>query len=43
MAQNDLAVMYEYGDGVLQDNTMAHMWHNIASANGDDKSGKCRD
>jgi hypothetical protein len=35
--------MFELGDGVLQDNTMAHMWYNIASANGGDKSGEWRD
>ena len=35
--------MYEYGNGVLQDNTMAHMWYNIASANGHEKAGGYRD
>ena len=38
-----LVVMYEYGDGVIQDNTMAHMWYNIASANGHEKAGGYRD
>ena len=42
-AQNNLGVMFEFGNGVLQDNTMAHMWYNIASANGDEESGKWRD
>ena len=35
--------MYENGDGVLQDNIMAHMWYNIASANGHEKAGGYRD
>ena len=35
--------MYEYGKGVLQDNVIAHMWYNVAAANGDDKAGKRRD
>ena len=34
LAQAFLGIMYEYGDGVLQDNVTAHMWYNIASANG---------
>jgi uncharacterized protein len=33
-AQIILVVMYEYGQGVLQDNILSHMWYNIASANG---------
>ena len=43
IAQNNLGIMYEYGHGVLQDNTMAHMWYNIASANGHEKAGGYRD
>ena len=35
--------MYELGKGVLQDNVMAHMWYNIASANGNSKAGDYRD
>ena len=35
--------MYERGSGVLQDNTKAHMWYNIASANGNEKAGGYRD
>ena len=27
--------MYDGGKGVLQDSVMAHMWYNIAGANGD--------
>ena len=34
--------MYENGLGVLQDNTIAHMWYNIASAIGNDKAGELR-
>jgi TPR repeat protein len=41
--QSNLGVMYGKGKGVLQDNVMAHMWYNIASANGDDKAGEWRD
>ena len=33
-AQHNLGVMYANGEGVLQDNVTAHMWFNIASANG---------
>jgi TPR repeat protein len=42
-AQVCLGLMYEYGEGVLQDNVMVHMWHNIASANGHSKAGEWRD
>ena len=35
--------MYELGNGVLQDNIRAHMWYNIASANGNKKSSDWRD
>ena len=35
--------MYGQGMGVLQDNVMAHMWLNIASANGADEAGGWRD
>ena len=42
-AQSMLGIMYEYGNSVLQDNVMAHMWYNIASANGNDKAGEWRD
>ena len=33
-AQNHLGVKYADGEGVLQDNVTAHMWFNIAGANG---------
>jgi TPR repeat protein len=42
-AQYNLGVMYEYGNGVLQDNVRSHMWYNIASANGDKKAAEWRD
>ena len=35
-AQLFLGVMYYNGEGVLQDNVTAHMWFNIAGANGDE-------
>ena len=41
--QQNLGLMYELGQGVLQSNVMAHMWYNIASANGASKAGEWRD
>jgi len=38
-----LIVVYELGRGVLQDNVLAHMWYNLASANGHADAGKWRD
>ncbi len=38
-----MAQMDEYGQGVLQDNILSHMWYNIASANGTKKSSEWRD
>jgi TPR repeat protein len=35
--------MYYEGKGVLQDYVMAHMWYNIASANGHKEAGEWRD
>ena len=43
IAQNKLGEMYSIGDGRLQDYVMAHMWFNIASANGDEDGRKNRD
>ena len=43
LAQIMLGIKYWNGFGVLQDNTMAHMWFNIASANGDELGGINRD
>jgi uncharacterized protein len=42
-SQNILGEMYNVGEGLLQDNIMAHMWFNIASANGDEDGRKNRD
>ena len=33
-AQSNLGFMYDNGRGVLQDAVLAHMWFNIAGANG---------
>ena len=35
--------MYENGEGVAQDLIRAHMWWNIAAANGDDDAREARD
>ena len=43
VTQYNMGLMYKNGRGVLQDNVMAHMWYNIASANGHDKAGEWRD
>ena len=29
-------VMYDNGQGVLQDNVLAHMWFNLGAANGNE-------
>ena len=42
-AQNNLGMMYYNGKGVLQDTIAAHMWFNIAAANGHKKAAKNRD
>ena len=42
-AQNNLGYMYQNGQGVLQDNVMAHMWYNIGAANGSELGGTNRD
>ena len=42
-AQFVLGAMYQLGHGVLQTNIMAHMWYNIASANGNSQAGEFRD
>lgn len=41
-AQFNLGVMYEKGEGVLEDNIRVHMWYNIASANSHKKAGELR-
>ena len=33
-AQYNLGLMYDNGIGVLNDNVRAHMWYNVAGANG---------
>ena len=43
IAQFNLGVMYQFGDGVLQSNVIAHMWYSIASDNGHPRSGERRD
>ena len=42
-AQYNLGIVYKNGNGVPQDNVAAHMWHNLASANGYVVAGKWRD
>jgi len=42
-AQHNLGVMYQLGRGVLQNNVTAHMWYNIALANGREKAVEWRD
>jgi len=43
MAQHNLGLMYDIGEGVPQDNVMAHMFTNLAAANGNDSAAKSRD
>jgi TPR repeat protein len=42
-AQYSLGRMYALGEGVIQDDVMAHMWANIAAANGDTNASIGRD
>ncbi len=42
-AQNALGWMYYIGGGVLQDYVQAHMWYNLAAAQGDKAAAKNRD
>ena len=42
-AQLYLGTMYNSGYGVIQDHVYAHMWFNIASANGLEKARENRD
>ncbi len=42
-AQYNLGTLCSKGNGVPQDNALAHMWYNIAAANGDDNASKYRD
>ena len=34
--------MYSTGQGVLEDNVMAHMWYNLGAANGSELAGTNR-
>ncbi|MBT3481899.1 MAG: SEL1-like repeat protein [Opitutales bacterium] len=43
LAQFNLGVSYDNGEGVLQDDAKAHMWLNLAAANGIDVGSKARD
>ena len=42
-AQLGLGLMYYNGEGVLKDSVLAHMWWNIASANGYEPAREVRD
>ena len=42
-AQFNLGYMYYNGEGVTQDTIVAHMWFNIAAANGRQDAAKARD
>ena len=42
-AQYNLGFMYAIGSGVLKDATLAHMWLNIAGANGSEIAREWRD
>lgn len=41
-AQYNLGVMYAVGNGVPQDYVLAHMWFNLAAAQGDADAAKVR-
>ena len=42
-AQFNLGIMYANGRGVLKDSVLAHMWSNIAGANGNASARELRD
>ena len=42
-AQNNLGVLYAFGDGVQKDYVRAHMWGSIAISIGGKNKGKVRD
>ena len=42
-AQNNLGLRYSNGEGVLKDSVLAHMWFNIAGANGNEAAREGRD
>ena len=43
VAQKNLSVMYAFGKGVPKDYVYAHMWGNLAAANGNELGGMLRD
>ena len=43
LAQHRLGVMFADGRGVLKDSVLAHMWFNIAGANGNERARTARD
>ena len=43
IAQFNLGLMYGNGEGVLKDSVLAHMWLNIAGANGNAAARDVRD
>ena len=43
IAQFNLGLMYSEGRGVLKDSVLAHMWSNIAGANGNASARELRD
>ncbi len=42
-AQSSLGLMYEYGEGVPQDDVQAYMWLSLAAAQGNELARKARD
>jgi hypothetical protein len=42
-AQSNLGVMYRHGYGVPQDYVLAHMWANLAAAQGNEEAVEGRD
>ena len=42
VAQFYLGVMYATGQGVAQDDVQAHLWHNLAAAQGKETARKAR-
>ena len=42
-AQFNLGVMYAFGEGVIEDIVYAHMWFDIATANGDERGQELKE
>ena len=38
-----LGLMYDYGDGVIEDDVEAYAWFNVAAAKGQNKAAELRD